>query len=315
MRRSTPALLLCATLALGSLSSAGCGGGGGDSRPPTVVSGNVRTASAAASAGRLERLWRVVKAWWRSEAVAQVPGINVSIEGSSTAARTDDLGFFRLEGNQFGAAAVHFSGNGADARYPLTLPAGGEVDLIDVDLAGSGIKVGQHRIHFEGPITGLDCQASLMQVLSGSLVAFRVRFNTSTAIIDPDGKPLTCGGLVIGGSADVEGVVNDAGDVIAVQIRTDPTAAAGGRSETIEGTLVSSNCPSTLLVSSASGNVQINLSSGTTLVDTNSAPLTCDALVSGDPLRVEGTQSGFGINATRVERIAPTPTPTPTVPG
>lgn len=293
--------------------AAGCGGGGGGSRPPTVIAGNVRSASTASTTGLLERLWRFARSLWSSDAVAQVPGITVAIEGQSSSTNTDDLGFFRLEGNQFGATALRFSGSGADARYPLTLPAGGEVDLVDVDLKGGEITVGQHRIHLEGPITGLDCQASLMQVLSGSLVAFRVRFNGATAIIDPDGKALNCSGLVIGGSADVEGVVNDSGDVIAVQIRTDPTAVTSGTPTTFTVTLTSSSCPSTLLVTGESGNVQVNLSSATEIVDLGGQAIACGALLSGDPLQIDGTQGGFGINATRIQRIAPTPTPTATV--
>jgi hypothetical protein len=241
--------------------------------------------------------------------------VSVAIEGTSNSTSTDDLGFFRLEGNQFGPSALRFSGNGADARYPLTLPAGGEVDLIDVALVGSEITVGQHRIHLEGPMTGLDCQASLMQVLSGSLVAFRVRFNLATAIVDEAGHPLTCSGLVIGGSADVEGTVNSSGDVIAVQIRTNPASAGAAPSQTFQGTLVSRTCPSTLLVAAQSGNVQVNLTSATTILGTHDETLACSALAGGDPLEIEGTQGGFGVNASRVQRLAPPPTPTPTVSG
>lgn len=307
------ALALAALLVLVTI-TAGCGGGGGGKRPPTVVSGNVRSVSAGTSAGLLERLWRTAARWWRSEAVAQVPGIAVAIEGSSNSTNTDDLGFFRLEGNQFGPSAVRFSGGGADARYPLTLPAGGEVDLIDVDLKGSQLTVGQHRIHLEGPITGTDCQASVMQVLSGSQVAFRVRVNFATVIVDQGGMPLTCAGLVIGGSADVQGTVNDSGDVIAVQIRASPLPAGSGKSQTFQATLMSSNCPSTLLVVSSSGNVQVNLGSTTAILDSDGQAQSCAKLVAGDPLEIDGQESGFGINATRVQRLAP-PTPTPTVGG
>jgi hypothetical protein len=223
-RLSSPRrLLLCALLV------AGCGGGSGGGQPPTVVSGNIRSVSATAVAEtRLDRLWRMVQAWWSGEAVAQVPGITVAIVGSGNSTTSDEQGLFRLEGNQFGSAAVQFTGNGADATFPLTLPAGGEVDLIDVDVTGSRVKVAQVNIQMSGPITGIDCGALLLQVLSGSQVAFRVRLSATTSITNQDGAPLSCGDLVIGQSADVAGTVGDNGDVNAVSLSetASPSATA-----------------------------------------------------------------------------------------
>jgi hypothetical protein len=216
-------LLLCALLV------AGCGGGSGSGQPPTVVSGNVRSVSAAAVAEtRLDRLWRMVQAWWSGEAVAQVPGITVAIVGSGNSTTTDDQGLFQLEGNQFGPAAIQFTGNGADATFPLTLPAGGEVNLIDVDVTGSEVQVGEERIQLSGPITGIDCGALLLQVLSGSRVAFRVRLSQTTSIVNQDGAPLSCSDLVIGQSADVAGTVGDNGDVNAASLSetASPSATA-----------------------------------------------------------------------------------------
>src|SRR4029077_20644091 len=129
---------------------------------------------------------------------------------------TDAQGFFRLEGNQFGPSVVRFTGNGADASLDVTLPAGGELDPVDVGLRGSQITVGEQRIHFDGPITGVDCQGSLLQVLSGEQVAFRVRLAQSTSIVDEDGAPLRCVDLVPGRDADVQGTVDENGDVHAL---------------------------------------------------------------------------------------------------
>src|SRR5262249_50997096 len=144
---------------------AACGGGGSGSRPPTTVSGNVRSASAGTARHGLGSLWRLVRAWTFPEAVAQVPGITVSIQGSSNTTTTDTNGFFRLEGNQFGPSVLQFTGNGANATLALTLPAGGALELIDVDLSGARITVSEQRISFEGPITGIDCGGNLLQVL------------------------------------------------------------------------------------------------------------------------------------------------------
>ncbi len=118
-----------------------------------------------------------------------MPGITVAIAGTGNAGVTDDQGFFRLEGSQFGRAVLQFTGNGADVNFPVTLPSGGELDLINVALTGSDIKIGEQRIHFDGPITGVDCQANLLQVLSGEQVAFRVRLQSGTVIIDDNGAP------------------------------------------------------------------------------------------------------------------------------
>lgn len=210
-RRSLNSLVIF-TLALASCS------GSSDHRPPTVVAGNVRSVSATATTrGPFLRL----AAWWRAEAVAQVPGIVVAIENSSTAATTDADGVFRLEGNHFGPSVLHFTGTGADAQLAVTLPSGGELDLLDVDLQGSSITVATQQIHFDGPITGVDCQRGLMQVLSGELVAFRVRLQPTTSIVDADGATLPCGDLVTGPTADVQGIVDSRGFVQALAIRVD----------------------------------------------------------------------------------------------
>jgi hypothetical protein len=212
LRRSKRAFSIFALLVL----VASCGGGSGGGRAPTLVTGNVISASAGTAARSvLHRLWQLAAGWWHSEAVAQVPGITVAIGGTSNADLTDKNGLFRLEGNQFGPVSLLFTGNGANGSLPITLPAGGELDVINVALSGSDIKVGRLRIHFSGPITGIDCQASLLQVLSGEQVAFRVRLQSGTVIVD-DGRPLSCTDLFAGSNADVRGTINSQGDVLAL---------------------------------------------------------------------------------------------------
>jgi hypothetical protein len=106
----------------------------------------------------------------------------------------------------------------------VTLPAGGELDLINVALSGSDIKVGRQRIHFSGPITGIDCQANLLQVLSGEQVAFRVRLQSGTVIVDDNGRPLSCTDLFAGSNADVRGTINSQGDVLALAMTVNATS-------------------------------------------------------------------------------------------
>jgi len=278
-----------------------------------VVAGNVRSVSAgAASATRLERLWRMVRAWWSADAVAQVPGITVAIVGSGNSTTTDDQGLFRLEGNQFGPTAIQFAGNDVDATFGLTLPAGGEVDLIDVEVTGSQVKVGQQRIQLNGPITGTDCGAQLLQVLSGSQVPFRVRLTPTTSIVDQDGAPLACIDLVIGHDADVAGTVLANGDVSAVLLVQNPPAGGTVQTTSLTATVVSTSCPTSIEVSGDQGDVQVSLRSTTTILDSDGQALTCSGLAAGDAVEVEGEQTPFGISASRIERLAPIPAATPT---
>jgi uncharacterized protein DUF5666 len=306
-------VLLPAVFSLFAVLVAACGGGGSSGRPPTTVDGNVRSASAGTARHGLGNLWRLVRAWTFAEAVAQVPGITVSIQGSANTTTTDSNGFFRLEGNQFGPAILQFVGNGANATLPVTLPAGGGLDLIDVDLVGTKITVSEQRISFEGPITGIDCHGNLLQVLSGELVPFRVRLQSSTVLVDQDGAPLNCGSLSTGPTAQVQGNVDSKGDVEATRIQVSPATNATPTPVAVGGTVASLDCPTDMTVArNSGGNVQVNLSSSTQITDQGGGSLQCTDLGLGDSVHVQGTSTSFGINASTVERVAPTPTPTPT---
>ena len=307
-RTSTTALALLLLAAI----SVACGGGSSGGRNPTVIDGNVKSASAATASRGLPRLWRLAMAWWRGEATAQVPGIAVTLVGTTSTTTSDEQGFFRLEGNQFGPNSLEFSGNGADVTYPLTLPFGGEVDLVDVQIHGSQIQIGQHRIHFDGPITGIDCNSFLLQVLSGEQVAFRVRLTSGTVIEDQNGAPLQCTDLGLGRGADVQGTVRSNGDVTAVVLQENPAANATSQTTTFQGTVASKNCPSSIVVAGDHGNVTVSLSSSTAILDSNGQTLSCDDLMGGDAVEVTGNQTGFGVDASQIQRFVPTPTPSPT---
>lgn len=288
---------------------AGCGGGSGH-RPPTIVAGNVRSASAGTARHGVGRIWQFVRFWTVSQAVAQVPGITVAIQGSSNATATDTNGFFRLTGNQFGPAVLQFTGNGADATLPVTLPSGGELDLVNVDVAGARITVAEQRIQFDGPITGIDCQGKLLQVLSGEQVPFRVRLRPSTAIVDENGAAVSCVDLVTGRTGNVEGTIDPNGDVIARQISLNP--APNTTAQTLNGTIAALDCPIDVIVTPSQGaNVQVNIGGSTQISDVGGESLTCSELAVGDGVQVEGTQTTFGINASTLERVSPAPTPTP----
>jgi hypothetical protein len=307
MHTTKRAIWIFALLAL----VAGCGGGSGGGRASTIVAGNVLSASAGTTARSVLRtLWQLAVSWWHAEAIAQVPGITVAISGTNNVGLTDDRGFFRLSGNQFGPVALLFTGNGANASLPVTLPAGGELDLINVTLIGSEIEVGEERIHFSGPITGIDCQANLLQVLSGEQVPFRVRLQSGTIIMDQNGTALACRDLFAGRNADVQGTVNSQGDVLALVVTVNPTTSAT-MTETVDGSITTLECPAAVEVDTTQGNVQVSISSSTQIKDPNGDSLRCTQLLLSDRVHVEGTQTGFGIAASEIDRLAPTPTPTP----
>jgi hypothetical protein len=286
-----------------------CSGGGGKSA--TVLTGNVRTASATAQLERSPSLWRLVRSWWSGEAVAQVPGVSVAIENTSDTTSTDTQGFFRFDTERFGASTLLFGAPGVAARFSILLPAGGEVDLVDIDIVGSKVTVGEQRIQFQGPITGIDCSANLLQVLSGSLVAFRVRLVAGTSITDQSGAPLSC--VQLGnGQASVAGTVGDNGDVTAVSLVVNPTSSETPTPENeVQGTIAALGCPTSLTVATASGNVTVNLSGSSTIKDENGMAIGCGDLRGGDAVDARGTLDSFGLAATEVDRVAPAATPTP----
>jgi hypothetical protein len=165
-------------------------------------------------------------------------------------------------------------------------------------------------------VTGIDSQGDLLQVLSGELVAFRVRLQSSTVLVDQDGVPLSCGDLSTGPTAQVQGTVDSSGDVEAAQIQVSPATNAAPTPVAVEGTVASLDCPTDLTVArNTGGDVVVNLNSTTQIRDPDGTSLACGNLASGDAVRVQGTQTSFGIDASTVERLSPAPAPTPTAPG
>ena len=301
-----------ATLAVSALLFLVACGGGSSKHPATIVAGNVRAASASTANVPRPTLWQIVRRWWSPEAVAQVPGITVAIINSSASALTDSEGFFRIEGNEFGPVVLQFTGGGNAATLPVTLPAGGELDLINVDLNGAKITVEQQRIHFEGPVTGVDCQVGLLQVLSGEQVAFRVRILPATTLVDQNGRTLGCGDLGIGLNAEVQGIVDANGEVRAVQIRETPPPNASPTPANFEGVITAVGCPASISVTRGSTSVEVDISSSTQIRKFNGVPLQCTDLGTGDDVKVEGTETSFGVTASVIERQPANPTPTPT---
>jgi cell division septation protein DedD len=198
-------------------------GGGGDDRDPTVIQGNVVSASAGTAARPSQSPWRLALRFVRGEAIAQAPGVTVSVVNTDRSTETDEEGLFRFEVGQFGAHNLRFAGNGADATLVAILPFGGTYELADVEVEGNDVTVDEQRITFRGPITGIDCQQRLLQVLSGQRVPYRVRLATGTIIRDEEGETLSCPELSMGREAEVFSLVEELDTVIATEIQLNPS--------------------------------------------------------------------------------------------
>lgn len=289
-----------------------CSRGSGGS-VPTVITGNVRSASTGSASSRPSFPWLAALRQWISEAEAQVPGVNVAIENSSVSSSTDETGTFRLEGNQFGPATLRFTGSGADGTLAVTLPASGFLRLVNVQLSGSKVTFEEQRIELQGPLTGSDCGDNLLQALAGELVAFRVRIQPGTVIEDRSGTTLHCTDLVTGQDVKVQGTVDATGTVLATLIMANPPPQTGATPVTFEGSVDSLDCPSEITVDrGADGTTRVEISSSTEIRDAAGHSINCSDLGAGDSVHVDGNAEGSDVAASRIDQGAvPTPTPGP----
>ena len=225
----TGVVLLKSFVTLGILTwLVGCGGGGGGSGLQTTLRGNIRSAPAGSAPSatpttmaklRPDRLWSVLLELWEAKSFAQVPGIGISVPDASMT--TDAGGSFRLSTSHFGPGVVHFTGNGLDVSLPVTVPAGGELLLQDIDLTQSQATVRRQRLTTSGALTAADCQTGVLQLLSGNRVAFTLVIIRETVFLDPSGQTIACSDLPIGPTAQigVQGNVDAQGNVQILKAR------------------------------------------------------------------------------------------------
>ena len=309
----SPGSRLAAVVATVAVTTLAACSGGSPGRDETVVSGNVRSAVPIALASAPPTLWQRVTSWWRAEAVAQAPGIGVSIVGSTVSTTTDEAGFFRIDSRAFGEATLRFAAEGIDASLGVVLPAGGEFELVNVDLEGLRATVEEMRIHFSGPLTAVDCDGGLVQVLSGERVPFRLRIDSQTPFFDSEGRPIACTGLVLGRDADVQAVVNSGNDLRAISLQQGGGGGDGAPTPDVldfTGAITATDCPAQIAVTRDGQTVVVAIESGTSILESGGAALACAALAAGDLVRVTGSEDAFGVSADSIERLPP-PTATP----
>lgn len=295
-------------IVLFALVAAACSGGSGG-REPTVTTGNVRFVSASTSAAPRLRPWLAALRGWISEAVAQVPGITVSIDGSSASATTDDTGTFRIEGNQFGPSVIRFTGSGTEGTLAVTLPASGFLRLVNVEVTGTDVTVEEQRTEFRGPLTGVDCSADLLQILAGELVAFRVRIQSETVIQDGNGQTLSCQDLITGREMRVQGTIDSSGTVLATLLQMNPSGSSSS-SVSFDGSIESLDCPTEITVDRGStGMTRVEISASTDILGGTGNPTDCTDLTEGASVHVEGVAEGGDVTASQIrEGASPTPT-------
>jgi hypothetical protein len=243
--------------------------------------------------------------WWRGEAAAQVPGVNVDIENAPTSGVTDGTGTFRLQGNQFGPATLRFSGNGADGRLAVVLPGSGFLRFVNVEVSGADVSVDEIRTEFRGPLTGIACSQNLLQVLAGDLVALRVRLVSGTVIQDRTGQRLRCQDLTTSHDMRVLGSFDSAGDVTASLIDFDPPRGPRAVAAELDGTIDTLDCPTEITLDrGAAGKTHVEIDDSTEIRGSAGKELSCPALNQGNQVHVEGLIEGGDVTSSLIQRIS-----------
>lgn len=206
-----------ALLGLGLLlGSCALDGGSSGTGITTVTEGNVAsvvTASASAP-GMVESLGNGAS----PAASSTLAGIEVSVEGTGVRDETDASGAFRLSGDYESDVTIRFARaqDRLDASLAVNVPAGGTLGLQDVrlDAASATATPAAQSVSFEGTITGVDCGAGQLQLVStlrpddGDVYVVRL---VGSSIVDSAGQPVACARLTEGQATTVSGDVNPDG--------------------------------------------------------------------------------------------------------
>jgi len=149
-----------------------------------------------------------------SAPVADVGGIDVSVEGTELRTTTDADGNFTLRGDFAGDTALRFerTPDVAGIRLAVSAPAGGRLGLRDVvlDASAGSATAGTVEVEFEGNVDTLACDDARITLTSvhhaaDDLETYVVDLTSST-LHDRGGLPLTCTDLDVGDRLDVDGV-------------------------------------------------------------------------------------------------------------
>ena len=220
-----PAALLAVILALGGCAEGGSRGSG----ISTAVLGNVVRVQTAAwpdpSSGEVPRMVAQLRAFFASQvesverARADLEGITVAVEGAGIHGETDANGDFSVAGNFEGMISLVFElpNGGGQARIALNVPAAGTLTLnnVVIDTEAEQALAETQDVDFDAIITGIDCQALILTLVSSQEVSgdddnYTLRLDTSS-VRDSSGTPVPCGNLRSGDRASVRGLVEPDG--------------------------------------------------------------------------------------------------------
>lgn len=197
-------------------SSCAIDGGSSGTGITTVTEGNV--ASVVATAASAPGMVQSFAEGAASAASSGLAGIEVSVDGTDLRDETDAAGTFRLSGDYESEVTIRFvrAQDHLEASLAVNVPAGGTLGLADVTLdavTGTATPAAQ-SVSFDGTITGVDCGAGELQLVSaqrpddGDLYVVRL---AGSSIVDGAGRPVACTDLVTGENASVSGSVETDG--------------------------------------------------------------------------------------------------------
>lgn len=197
-----------------------CDGGSSGTGITTITEGNVARVVSSAAASSTGRTSMAPPPARDATAAASdtLAGITVSVDGTGVHDQTDANGAFRLRGDYESEVTIRFTraADDVDASVAVNVPAGGTLGLNDVTLdAATGTATpGSQSVLFAGTITGIDCAAGALQLVSQQRPddgdSYVVEL-ASSSIVDPAGQTVPCSALAIGDDATVSGSVRPGG--------------------------------------------------------------------------------------------------------
>lgn len=217
--------------------------GGSSGTGITVAQGNVASAATALRSApragrersRLARVLDILRLEGEARARGPFEEIRVTIEGTSLSTESDAQGLFSLRGDFAGPVGMIFQlpDGGPSARLVITVPRGGEVTLTNVHVdAGAGqASADSQRVRFGGLVRDTDCSRQLATMVSRQTPndgnAYRVDLDAAS-VRDNAGNGLGCEDLTAGDAVDVDGEVNDDGDIEADSVELDDRSGPSG---------------------------------------------------------------------------------------
>lgn len=177
-----------------------------------------------------------------------------------------------------------------DVPTTLDALAPGDVVEVEADLLADGSLVAREIEREDDPVDRVELRAALQSVGSASLTLLGVSFaaDAATVITDGDGDAIALADLPLGARTEVTAVREAGGTLRATRIET-------RRRVNATGTLTGVGNGSLALPG-----LTARLTASTLVLGPDGAPMAASGLAVGQAVRVTGTASAAGVEATRV---------------